>query len=384
MHTHTKSRYNHAKYITIFGGCINIVLALSKITAGIVYASHSLIADGIHSSFDILIDCMVLFAAKYGDQEADIQHPYGHRRIETAATLIISFILILTGLGITWDGLQHIFLNEKIHPHWIALPIAIIFIIVNEGLFYITQRIGKAIASDLIVTNAWHHRADAAASVVVALAIAGSLFGYAYIDSLGAFIVGIMIIKMGVTYCWNCSKELIDTGLSADVLTTITDILAQIDGVNKTHQLRGRYMGNDMLLDLHVLVSPFISVSEGHYIAQKVHYELMKTIPRIKDITVHIDPEDDEKYCPAPQLPSRKELEQLFLLSWRTLCHNKLEWTIHYLDNSLCIDLFYPISANANNITELTQSIRYDSLKYPYIKTIRLFHILETFKNDHQ
>lgn len=334
-----QERYQQAKKITLIGAIINAMLGCIKLLGGLFFHSHALVADGVHSFSDLITDFMVVFASKYGSQVADDSHPYGHQRIETAATLLLAVLLILAGAGIAWDSIDELIKGTVDKPGYLALPIALLSMFANEGLFHYTHRIGKVIQSDLILANAWHHRSDAASSAVVALGLLGSLFGFAFLDAFAAVVVGCMIIKMGIDYGWNSVKELVDTAVEPKTLEQIEKIIAAVDGVQKIHQLRSRLMGGDILIDVHILVNPFISVSEGHYIAQHVHRALTSQLPAVKDVTVHVDPEDDEICCPSLDLPNRKSLEKNLLLAWQKDYPELSNWTIHYLEGNLIIDL---------------------------------------------
>src|ERR1700733_7780757 len=164
-----KDRYWQAKKVTLIGAFLNALLGCIKLAGGFLFHSHALAADGVHSFSDLITDIMVLFASKYGSQDADSSHPYGHQRIETAATLLLSVLLILTGAGIAWDAFYGLFHIVAEKPEWFALPLAILSIIANEILFYFRRHVGIRIQSALVIANAWHHRSDAASSIVVAL-----------------------------------------------------------------------------------------------------------------------------------------------------------------------------------------------------------------------
>lgn len=335
-----KERYSTAKKITLIGALVNTFLGIFKCVGGFLFQSHALIADGLHSFSDLLIDTVVIFASKYGSQHADHSHPYGHQRIETAATFILAQLLVATGALIAWDAIEELWHQTHDIPTDLALVFAIVSVVANELLFYITRKIGEKIKSDLIIANAWHHRSDAASSLVVVAGIVGSLLGFTMLDGVAAVIVGLLIIQMGVSYGWRSIKELVDSAVDQKKLQDIETVIRSIPGVNKIHQLRTRSMGGDIYVDVHVLVSPFISVSEGHFIAQLVHHDLLKTMPEVKDVTVHIDPEDDEITSPNLHLPHRKQLETELLCLWQNHAPEIESWTIHYLEGKIMIDLF--------------------------------------------
>lgn len=364
-------RYSLAKKITLIGAFINALLGLIKLVGGIVFHSHALAADGIHSFSDLLTDAMVLFASKYGSQDADATHPYGHQRIETAATLLLALLLILAGAGIAWDSLYEILYQRHDMPGWLALPIAAISILANEILFHYTQAVGKRIRSELIIANAWHHRSDAASSIIVLLGLIGSLAGFTYLDAFAAVIVGLMIIKMGWTYGWNSVKELVDTAIEPSLIATIERHILAIDGVKKVHQLRTRMMGRDIFIDVHIQVSPYLSVSEGHYIAQHVHYTLMNELEHVKDVTVHVDPEDDEITCPSLDLPNRSTLEDQFLNHWRHDFPEIQSIILHYLDGKLTIELL--CTPKFEHWQKLWERIQSDLKEQTQITNVRLY-----------
>lgn len=332
-------RYSQAKRVTLIGAVINALLGIIKLIGGYLYHSHALVADGIHSFSDLFTDVMVLFASKYGSVDADDSHPYGHQRIETAATLLLSLILILAGFGIAWDALDELIKATHVMPDWLSLPIICISILANEFLFHYTQHIGRRINSQLIIANAWHHRSDAASSIVVLIGLIGSLAGLVYLDAVAAVLVGLMIIKMGWDYGWNSVKELVDTAVDAKLLAQIEQVIQNVDGVQKIHQLRSRFMGSDVLIDVHILVSPQISVSEGHYIAQHVHRALVEQIDSVTDVIVHVDPEDDEVCSPSLHLPNRRVLQEQLLNAVHIDFPQILFWNLHYLNGKMSIDI---------------------------------------------
>jgi cation diffusion facilitator family transporter len=368
MHHHT--RYKEAKKVTLLGAGINALLGVIKLWGGVLFHSHALVADAIHSFSDLVTDILVVFASKYGSQGADASHPYGHQRIETAATLLLSLFLIIAGGGIAWDALEEILHHQHDKPGVFALPIALFSILANEALFHYTRQIGKRIHSDLVIANAWHHRSDAASSVVVLFGLIGSLWGFLSFDALAAIIVSLTIIKMGFNYAWNSVKELIDSAVEPQSLAQIEQVIQSVDGVKKIHQLRSRSMGGDIYIDVHILVSPNISVSEGHFIAQHVHRDLVAQIERVKDVTVHVDPEDDEITSPSYALPNRRVLELTLLHQWQAAFPEIQHWVLHYLNGTLSIDLICAPKAEQNH--ELKERISDDLTKHPSITSIRL------------
>lgn len=331
---------NPAVRLTFYTAFIAAILAVSKILAGVLGESHALFADGLHSVADVLINMMVVFAAHIGGRKADENHPYGHGRIETAGTFLLALILILAGIQIILSAGAHLWGHQPAPvPKPYVLWIAFFAVIINEIIFKITLRLARKINSPLLEANAWHSRSDAAVSVIVLLGIAGALIGLTYLDAIGAVFVGIMLGKMGLGLAWNSISELVDTGVDEKTLEKIKAVITNVEGVSSLHLLRSRTINNRIFIDVHILVSPRISVSEGHYIGDQVVQSLYRQLD-IQDVTVHVDPEDDEELHPSSTLPSRSAIVSAIQLD----CEKKnlarpLSVQLHYLNGKIDIEL---------------------------------------------
>ena len=212
---------------SLIGALVNSALIVGKVTFGIIGNSQALIADGLHSLADLSTDLMVWFAAKYSNQPADQAHPYGHQRIETAFTVFLGLVLMVTAGAIFWDAGQRLLSPDSLLiPTSIVLWIAALSIVANEWLYRYTMREAKRTKSSLLAANAWHHRTDAISSVVVFIGVGGSLLGFPYLDAVAALGVAVMIIKVGWDQTWNAIRELIDTGLEPTKLKLIKHIIS--------------------------------------------------------------------------------------------------------------------------------------------------------------
>jgi divalent metal cation (Fe/Co/Zn/Cd) transporter len=191
----------------------------------------------------------------------------------------------------------------------LALWVAGIAIIAKEGLFRYMLHTGERLRSPMLIANAWHARSDAASSLVVAIGIGGNLLGFIYADSVAAIVVGFMIVRMGIVFAWEAFQELIDAGLSIEEVDNIRQTIIDTSGVKNLHELRTRRMAHRALVDAHILVDPRISVSEGHYIAERARSRVLKAHSDVSDVLVHIDPEDDVDHdSNAQRMPERESL----------------------------------------------------------------------------
>lgn len=373
-----------AKRVTLIGAVANLFLAVSKLIVGTLSHSHALVADGIHSLSDLLTDALVLITAHYGGQAADAEHPYGHKRIETLGAIVLAIVLLLVACGIMVDALKHIFVDpDNIQPGVTALIMAAISVGVNEWLFQITNRVGLRINSAVLKANAWHHRSDAASSLVVVVGLIGALFGWLFMDAVAAILVALLIFKMGVSIATKGVRELIDTSVEPDVVKQIETLISNIPGVEECHECRTRLTGGNIMVDVHVIVNSKISVSEGHRIGEQVEKELFEHIDHMHDVVVHIDPEDDEHCAPCQHLPLRQEVLDtletcLGVDSERVFLE---QTTLHYLSGKISIGLVADIDRfdSAADRNEFITDVNKAVLPIDTINEIQVF-----FQSIHQ
>jgi cation diffusion facilitator family transporter len=369
-------RYTAAKHVTLLGGASNFLLAILKITIGIIGLSHALFADGVHSLADLVTDALVLAASRVGSKDADSDHQYGHRRIETAATTALAVLLLVAGASIIVDAAIHLLHGDTEAPKIYVLWVALFTMAAKESLFRYTLYIAKKTQSVLLEANAWHHRTDAAASIVVLIGISGALLGYHYFDAIAAVIVALMIMKMGVSYAWSSISELVDTAATPKQLSEISAVISSVPGVTMVHQLRTRSMGGGVLVDVHIMVDADLSVSEGHYIASHVHHVLKQKLAYIVDVTVHVDAEDDEEGAPNLHLPHRLALLDTLTSCWQGCPHSERikKIKLHYLSGKVSVEIYLPIDAlsNARDFTAMQESYREAVSDLTYIDKVEL------------
>ena len=341
--------------VTLVSIAVNIVIALAQVIVGVVGHSQGLVADGVHTLSDLLSDFMVLFAVKHGAKEADEDHPYGHARYETAATLALGIMLVLVAVGIAWAAtrrLMHPELLQAVHQY--AIWAATGTIIAKEGLYQYTAATGRRINSQLLIANAWHHRSDAISSIIVLVGILGNLAGYRWLDSAAAIGVALMIGWMGFKLGKDALDELVDAGLDSETLGDMEKVIRAVPGVVDMHMLRSRKSAGRIIADVHIQVNGRASVSEGHMIGDTVRYQLRQAFPELSDITVHIDPENDEKVSSPKPLPLREEFERRLQDCFRNIPQAQAIRAInlHYLKGKIDVELVLPFSAAAENNRE--------------------------------
>lgn len=283
------------RFVTWVGIWVNLVLALVKVAAGVLGRSQALVADGLESGMDILTSFGLLVGARFWTAPPDEDHPYGHRRIETLVTLGIGLVVAGVGVAIALGALQALRTGEHQHPTLLALAVAFVSVVGKELLYQWSAREGRAMRSSAVVANAVHHRSDAISSVPVLLSVGASqlLPGWGFLDAVGALFAAGFILKAAGEIGWPALREMADTGAEAKILERIRDIAVGTEGVRNLHDLRTRYIGSSLHVDLHLVVGPDITVLEGHRIGDAATARIKAELPDVLDVLVHLDPSDD-------------------------------------------------------------------------------------------
>jgi len=347
----SEQRYRSMRRVTLVGAFTNFFLALAQVVGGWLTQSQALIADGMHTLSDLLSDFLVLFAARKANTAADADHPYGHGRIETLATVGIGMVLAGVAIGIMFDAGRRLMSPEDLlTPTPLALALAVLAIVSKEALYHYTMRTARRVRSSLLEANAWHHRSDVVSSIVVLVGVGATLAGLAFMDAIAAVLVALLIGHMGLRMIWNSAHELIDTGVDPELQARMLAAVQALDGVRGAHGLRTRWMGGVLLADIHIIVPPRISVSEGHRISESVCRALRGIDDSLGDVLVHVDPEDDQEGPPSSHLPGRKALLDRLRPRWETIGVRLQpeEVILHYLDGRVSLELELPLAAGGS------------------------------------
>jgi hypothetical protein len=186
-------------------------------------------------------------------------------------------------------------------------------------------------------------------SLIVVAGIGGAQFGFGYLDAVAAIVVAVFIAKIGVQLGWRALRELIDTGLDPDDRDEIRRVIHSVNGVKALHLLRTRRMGGQAYVDVHILVEPKLSVSEGHQISEVVRHRLIQQIAPVTDVMVHIDTEEDEAGGVDSGLPLRAEIENRLQRYFTDIPQAIAieETLLHYGKGQVDVELRLPLSAVA-------------------------------------
>ena len=279
--------------VTLAGLFANVMLSVIKLVIGLAGNSQAVVADALHSFSDTSSDIVILFGVKYWSAPADECHPFGHQKIESFVTIGIGLTLIGVAAGIGYSAVISLMVQEE-QPaiSWITFIAPLLSFVVKEVLFRITYRVGVETHSSSVKANAWHHRTDALSSLPVLVAVTASLInpGLAFLDQVGAIIVSVFIVKVGLDILTSSIGELLDTSMSQSDLKTVEQTITNTPGVLGVHKIRTRKLAGSFYMDLHLEVDGELTVSKGHDISEKVKDVLIRKNDRIIDVMVHLEP----------------------------------------------------------------------------------------------
>ena len=291
------NRASAANHVTWVGFCLNLVLAATKLAAGLIGHSGAMVADAMHSLSDFATDIVVLVGFRFVGKPADRGHRYGHGKYETLATALIGGALLLVGAGIFSDGahkISHSIRGQPLEaPGSIALAAAILSIAVKEWLYRYTVIVGRRINSQAVIANAWHHRSDAFSSIGTMIGIGGAIaLGQKWhiLDPIAAVIVSVFIIKVAISISAGSLRELTEESLSEDAEEEILGIVSSFSGVSHPHNLLTRRIGCDIAVDVHIRVPPGMRVDDAHDITSKIESALRQRFGQSTFISIHIEP----------------------------------------------------------------------------------------------
>jgi len=269
---------------------LNLIATAAKLVVGYSTGALSLIADGWDSVWDSASNIIGLVGIGVAAQPADEEHPYGHRKAETLASLTIAVLLFIT----TWE-LARSAVERLLHPalitgqatvwSFVALGISIAL---HLTVVWYEMRAGRRLKSEVLVADAMHTRAD----VFVSLAVAGGLvavrLGVPIADPIMALVVSLAIGKIGYDILREATSALMDSkAMPAGELETIA---LAVPGVVSVHRVRTRGMESSISADLHIRVDPGMSASQSHALAHEVRRRLHEAQPTMEDVTIHVEP----------------------------------------------------------------------------------------------
>lgn len=286
-----------AAKITWIGLSLNLLLGSAKVAGGWMLQSKALLADGAHSLLDLLTDIAVLVGLSLANKPEDENHHYGHHKFASFAKFFVGGMLLLFSIGLVVAALFDFRSGLSAPKAGGAMILALVSLVVKEGLFWWTRRVALQLKSDLLMANAWHHRMDSISSLGVAVALVGVWLGgedWAFLDDAVTLLLGgYLIFESSKIFLRSCA-DLLDAAPEREIVEDLREHILPIKGAVAYHDFRVRRVGDLYEVDLHLQVDPDISVEEGHGIAREVKLNMRKKHPEVSKVLVHVEPANRE------------------------------------------------------------------------------------------
>ena len=283
------------KKVSAVGISINVALVIFKLLAGIIGHSGAMISDAVHSASDVLATFMAIIGVNMSRKAPDKDHPYGHDREECVASSLLSGVLLLTGMGIGYSGLEKIFLmrtSELTAPGEVALVAAAVSILTKEWMYHYTKNIALKINSAAFLADAWHHRSDALSSIGALIGIIGARMGYPVLDPLASVVICVFIIKVSFDIFREAINRMVDRACDVEFENEMREYILRQDGVLGIDTLHTRMFGNKIYVDVEILADGEESLNKAHAIAERVHNGIEYKFPEVKHVMVHLNPKN--------------------------------------------------------------------------------------------
>ena len=279
--------------LSLVGIIGNVFLSAFKFIAGIMGNSSAMVSDAVHSLSDVFATFIAFLGVRFGRREADASHPYGHERIESLAAIVLGLILLVTGVGIGWVGLEKILAGnyESLPiPGMIALVAAIVSIAVKEGMFWYTRHWARVIRSSAFEADAWHHRSDAMSSIGALVGVGGSMLGYPVLDPIASVVICLFILKQGISIIYDALKKMLDTSCGEQFEEEVRQLVDAENQVERIDMLRTRMFGDKVYIDMEIAIDGSMQLTDAHAIAERVHDDIEHAFPEVKHVMIHVNP----------------------------------------------------------------------------------------------
>lgn len=279
--------------VSVVSIAVNTVLSLFKLLAGILAHSGAMISDAVHSASDVLSSVIVIVGVKFAARESDKDHPYGHERFECVAAIVLSVILLVTGLFIGASAAEKLAgggMEELAVPGVLALAAAVVSIVVKEAMYWYTRAHARRVDSGALMAEAWHHRSDALSSVGALIGIAGARMGVPALDPIASLIICVFIAKAAYDIFMDAVGKMVDRSCSEEMEAELLRCALGQEGVLGVDMIQTRVFANKIYVDIEISADGALTLWEGHEIAERVHCAIEERFEKVKHIMVHVNP----------------------------------------------------------------------------------------------
>ena len=274
---------------------INIFLAFVKTIFGILGHSPALLAEGINSTSDVAYYIAASIFVRLANKPADSEHPYGHRQMESIASVVIGSFIVATAVAVFWDAVDKVWdladgLVESQGAHPFALWVALGTVIIKIFLTYYVRKLGRETHNPVVDALAYDHRNDLFSASAAAVGIFLGQRGLPWVDPLAGAFVALLIMRTGIFVLRESSTDLMGVVPNRDLAERISGLLKSISGVRQLEELQAHRFGPHIVINVTIGVDGNITVRKGNSIASRVEEKLLSSIPNLRRVHVHYHP----------------------------------------------------------------------------------------------
>ncbi|MBI5935298.1 MAG: cation transporter [Chloroflexi bacterium] len=276
---------------------INILLSAVKTTFGVLGHSPALLAEGINSTSDVAYYIVASVFVRLANKPADTEHPYGHRQLESIASLTVGAFVVATAVAVFWDSVDKIWdLADgnitSLGSHPLAFWVAFATVIIKIFLFFYVRKLGRETRNPIVDALAYDHRNDIFSAGAASLGIFFGQRGLPWLDPLAGALVALLILRTGVYILRESSVELMDAVPSRDIAERVASLLHGVDGVTQLEEVQAHRFGPHVVVNLTIGIDGFLTVTEGDAIATHVEKLICESLSNVLRVHVHYHPAD--------------------------------------------------------------------------------------------
>lgn len=287
------SKLNPAIKVSIYAIIINFFLAIFMFVTSMKSNSSVILSESINTLADVFSTMIVIFGVSISLQKEDKQHQYGHEKIECISAIVLSGVLLLTGVTIGYEGVLKVIEGLQVGieaPTVLAIYAAIVSILVKEFLFFMVRGVAKKENSQSVMADAWHHHSDALCSCGSLLGVVGARMGIPLLDPLASLVICGIIIKVAIDIFIDSINKLVDSSCDESTINEISELVMSVEGVKSIDLLKTRLFGSKFYVDIEIAVDGEQSLKNAHEIAHAVHDLVETKYENAKHCMVHLNP----------------------------------------------------------------------------------------------
>ncbi|NYZ74871.1 cation transporter, partial [Candidatus Micrarchaeota archaeon] len=273
-----------------FSILVNLVLASAKLAVGLLTNSLGILAEFLHSLFDLLASVFAFLGIRKAQEPADRTHPYGHEKFENLSSLLQTILIFVTAIWVAYEAIMRLYHPQPIESTQLGLAVMLAALAIDWFFSKFLHDVSKKEGSVALEADAYHFTSDLWSTGAVIAGLVFASIGMPWADSVAALLVSLLMIKLSFSLGMKALNVLLDKGASAEELERIVTLISKTKEIKGYHKLRTRHMGSRLVVDLHIQVEGKMTIEQAHKIAHLLKGRITQEVPVVKDVLVHVEP----------------------------------------------------------------------------------------------